>query len=127
MDEFLTPLDATLVDDTRNLWRLDSPLAFRSGRFDCRIEVPAGFLTDFDSVPRLPLAYWLTGDTGRAAAVLHDYLYELGVWMRDECDAIFLDAMLASGVPAWRAQIKYRGVRMFGGSAWDECRRGDQW
>ena len=39
------------------------------------IIVPAGFVTDFDSVPRLPLVYLLFGGLGEREAILHDWLY----------------------------------------------------
>ena len=36
------------------------------------------------------------------AAVVHDYLYMTAMWMRDIADAVFLAAMKAAEVPAWR-------------------------
>ena len=39
------------------------------------ITLPRGFVTDYDSVPRLPLAYWLLGGKRHKAAVVHDFLY----------------------------------------------------
>ena len=123
MAKFVTELDVRLIDDAANLWQIESALVYCSDLFEEPILVEAGFRTDFDSVPRLPLAYWLTGDTGRAAAVVHDYLYRTGCVPRELADAIFFEAMMVSGVPAWRARLKWIGVRAGGWSAWRDWRR----
>lgn len=39
------------------------------------IIVPAEFITNFASVPRLPLVYLLFGGLGEREAILHDWLY----------------------------------------------------
>lgn len=90
------------------------------------IRVPKGFVTDFASVPRVPIAYWLTGDTAHEAAVLHDYCYSTGLHPRAWCDEMFAAAMQASGVPAWRRALMYAGVRAGGWAAWNEYRRKDR-
>lgn len=92
------------------------------------ITAPAGFVTDFDSVPRLPLAYWLTKGRTRRAPVVHDYLYDVqeiaGVQIsRRLADAIFLEAMVDEGVrPAARYAI-WLGVRVGGWLPWWRHRR----
>lgn len=109
----------------RARWALTAPLAFESASVRI-ITVPAGFETDFASVPRIPLAYWLTGDTAHASAVIHDYLcrewYPVGkiTWAR--AADIFGEAMKAEGVPAWRRAIMVRAVKWFG-----EPRRASGW
>ncbi len=80
------------------------------GRIVGRVEVPEGFETDFASVPRLPLAYLLTGDTAHAAAVVHDYLVDTHPWRR--AAEVFREAMVAEGVPAWRRWFMYWAVRL---------------
>ncbi|WP_067096768.1 transglycosylase SLT domain-containing protein [Marinomonas atlantica] len=40
--------------------------------------VPKGFITNLDSVPRIPVIYALYKGRVRAGAVLHDYLYKIG-------------------------------------------------
>lgn len=82
------------------------------------IYVPVGFETDFASVPR---GLWnLCPPDGpySQAAVLHDYLYQKHLRPRDECDAIFLEAMGVLGVPDWKRYIMYFCVRLFGGLFW---------
>ena len=112
---FKTALQVKLIDEARNRWRVMQPLVFFSALFDHFFSVPAGFVTDFASVPRVPLVYMLAGDTARAAAVVHDYLYT-GIVDREVADDVFLEAMAASGVPAWRRYPMYWAVRACGGS-----------
>lgn len=60
-------------------WELCEPLHYYLTVPDAdTIHVPPGFVTDFASVPR-PLWFWIApwGRHGRAA-VLHDFLYQLG-------------------------------------------------
>ncbi len=83
------------------------------------IHIPAGFLTDFASVPRL---FWNilppNGPYGKAA-VVHDYLYRTkGVATKAEADAVFLEAMKALGVGWFTRYSMYRAVVAFGGSAY---------
>jgi hypothetical protein len=100
--------------DTDELARANVP-----GAIGYMITVPAGFEMDFASVPRIPLAYWLVGNTAHRSAVLHDYLYAVKA-PRELADDIFNSAMEAEGVPAWRRAMMYRAVRMFGGGYYDE-------
>jgi len=87
------------------------------------ITVPAGFETDFASVPRL---FWrIIPPWGRysAAAVVHDYLYETDAVSRLEADRIFLDLMKRLGVPFWKRHLMYRAVRIGGWLPWKRFRR----
>ncbi len=100
----------------RARWRTQSELIYLDAK-GRTWTVPAGYLTDFASVPRLPLMYWLTGDTAHMAAVLHDYLCsdfvpEAMSW-REAAD-LFREAMQAEGTPAWRRWGMYWAVRLFG-------------
>lgn len=80
-------------------------------------KVPAGFNSDLASVPRIPLAFLLTGGTANRPAVLHDFLYRTGAEDRSTCDAVFAEAMAATGVPAWRRKLMWLGVRIGGRGA----------
>src|SRR5258708_6192683 len=73
MAEFKTKLVVEELDD--KTWKLKEDLYYTSDILGV-IYVPAGFVTDFASVPRLPFAYLLAGDTAHQAAVVHDYLYQ---------------------------------------------------
>lgn len=83
------------------------------------VSVPAGFVTDFASIPKafhniLPP----TGKYGKAA-VIHDYLYRTpGIATKDEADQVFLEAMTALGVGWMTRNIMYQGVHRFGGSSY---------
>ena len=122
MSEFLTNLDVTLIDDSANegrgAWRVDKPFSYQSEVAHRMITVPAGFVTDFASVPRLPFMFWLTGDTSHEAAVIHDYLYRTGILPRDISDKVLLEASAVSGVPGWRRSLMYWGVRLGGTSSY---------
>lgn len=79
------------------------------------IAVPAGFVTDFASVPRV---LWNllppTGGYGEAA-VLHDYLYRTrGKATRIQADAVLLEAMKLAGVDWLTRWVVYLGVRVGG-------------
>jgi len=99
------------------------PLRYRYDELGIVITVPAGFVTDFASVPR---GLWnIVPRWGRhgEAAVLHDYLYDIGVYTRKECDKIFLVAM--KECRAKKARIIWAGVRMGGWLAWRNHRKKD--
>jgi len=114
--DFLNDLEVHLVSDNgRGLWCLDQDLGFCSVVANMVITAKKGFITDFASVPRLPLVFLLVGDTGDRAAVIHDYLYSTALLPRSLCDAVFREAAIATGVPMWRATMLYAGVRVFGG------------
>jgi hypothetical protein len=117
---FESDLVVEYLDDDR--WRLIAPLVYRHDTIPAtmhhQVVVPEGFETDFASVPRLPLAYLLAGNTGHRAAVIHDYLYATQPVSRSMADGIFRRALSDDGEPWWRAQIMYAAVRLFGGPAW---------
>ena len=104
---FLTPLKVTKEGDK---WRLLEPLSYLYT--DRVITAPQGFLSDFASVPRIPLVYSAFGNTGHKAAVIHDYLYSIK-HDRKEADKIFLDALKHHEHPI-RSHIMYGAVRLFG-------------
>ena len=87
-----------------------------------QIFVPAGFLTDGASVPRL---FWNMippwGQYGQAA-VLHDWLCENSYCLesgfrkklsRKEADDIFNEALLALDVPTWKRQVMVTAVKTY--------------
>lgn len=93
-----------------------SPLVFESALLEREIHVPTGFVTDFASVPRAPLTYWLFGGVGDEAAVVHDFLYERALVPRDMADDVYLEALEACGVAKWRRLAMWAAVRAFGSS-----------
>ncbi len=124
MSRFLTELDVDLVSDATNsgrgTWRLNAPLEYQSDVAGVTFTVPAGFCTDFASVPRAPVAFLLTADSAHEASALHDWLYTPPHPVaRPMADAVLREASLVSGVPAWRAFLMWAGVRLGGAAHWN--------
>ena len=111
MGEFKTKLQ---VESHGKHWKLLSPLVFESNLHG-EIIVPAGFYTDFSSVPRIPFVYAMFGNTSHSAAVIHDYLYS-GLYSisRKDADSVFLEAMESRGQSKWHRKVMWKAVRWFG-------------
>lgn len=78
------------------------------------ITVPAGYETDFISIPRLLWAFENPLGDAAKAAVLHDWLYTTAARSRAEADAIFLEAMGVLRVGFVKRHLLYLAVRLFG-------------
>lgn len=112
------------------LWQLTEDYVYLHSEFG-PICVPEGFISDLDSVPRLPFAYLLTKNASVIGAVVHDYLYESGKIRhrqitRAEADRIFLDLMEEEGVSWWQRRMIYTGVRIAGWGIWARHRKNDE-
>src|SRR6187431_3078376 len=107
MARFLTPLRATKVG--KRTWVVDQPLMYESTVAQRVFIVPEGFVTDLASVPRIPLAFLLTGGTADEAAVVHDFIYSRAIVPRELADAVFKEAALVTGEPPWRAWLMWAG------------------
>lgn len=119
MGHFLTSLDTREIPGKPDEHILIADLLFKSAILgDQLITVPTGFISDYASVPRVPVAFEVFGgDIGDdAAAVVHDYLYSTGLVPRETADAVFREALKACGLSAWRAWAMWIGVR-FGGES----------
>jgi hypothetical protein len=117
----------TVRGGTDEWWEVVEPLVYR-GQRDTFV-VPAGFRTDFASVPRV--AVWLIPRFGRytLAAVLHDWLVTEGiaggaVSSRD-ADGLFRRVLRELGVPPVRRWLMWTGVRW--GALVDPRRRPGWW
>ena len=123
MAYFLSMLEVTLIDnyadEGRGEWSLDEDFSYQSDVAAMKITAPKGFHTDFASVPRLPIVFWLAGDTSTEASVIHDWLYTSKITTRRVADAVLREAGKVSGVPAWRRWMIWAGVRAFGQGPWD--------
>ncbi|EAW6539825.1 TPA: DUF1353 domain-containing protein [Salmonella enterica subsp. enterica serovar Stanley] len=113
MSKFTTPAILEMLGHYE--WRVHEPFAFYLSNDNSDvIEVPAGFITDLATVPRI---FWimLPPDGKYAkAAIIHDYLYDNALRTKKEADRIFLDGMTVLGVPRWKRMIMYYAVRLFG-------------
>lgn len=132
MSDFLTKLQLEFINGT--IWRLLIPLEYHLGSPDGveTVCVPAGFITDFASIPR---GLWNllppTGAYGKAA-VLHDFLYQrrlirIGVdgsrfCTRREADDILNEAMGVVGVGRLTRWTIYAGIRVGGWATWNQYR-----
>jgi hypothetical protein len=84
-----------------------------------RLVVPAGFVTDFASVPRLPLVYWLFGNRARGPAVVHDFLYQTHLCAdKTTADAVFRELMRVEGDTGPVRVFMWLGVHVAGQAAW---------
>lgn len=116
---FIGDLIVKLVqDDESGVWELQAPLSFYSAVLDRTFTVPAGFRTDFCSVPRVPIAYAMLGDRARRAGTGHDKLYTSHEVDRLTADNLLKEMLLIDGVDECEAQAFYLGVRLGGGSHW---------
>lgn len=125
MSAFLTPLRIELLQEVANeyrgAWRLTAPLIYHSKRLANYVEVPAGFVTDFESCPRVPVLFLAFGEIVHSPAVIHDWLYTAPAQCsRAEADAVLREACIAVGVPAWRAWGVWAGVRIGGASRFNK-------
>jgi Protein of unknown function (DUF1353) len=87
------------------------------------VNVPAGFVTDLTSIPRL---FWqILRPEGRYAyaSVVHDYLYWEQNRTREEADLILKIAMEDSMVDPATVETIYQAVRIAGQAAWDSNAR----
>ena len=98
-------------------YQLEEPLVYSSDACGL-IVVPAGTVTDFASIPRLFWRILPPWDIHRRAAIVHDYLYTIQTHPKATADKVFLEAMEAIGVPAWKREAMYIAVDFFGFSAW---------
>jgi hypothetical protein len=124
MSKFLTPLKIELLTDadgknllTRDgaqLWRVVSEFIYQSDVAQQNIVVPPDFVTDLASIPQAFLS--LFGETAQRASVPHDFEYsKLGSLTREIADKMLKEACILSGVPIWKANLIYFGVRIGGG------------
>ena len=117
------PIPATLFKPfaDNQQWMLAEDVVYTLGTTHVSIKVPAGFVTDFASIPQ---AFWSFGlsPNGRysRAAVIHDFLYWFQPCSRAQADNILAIAMQESGVSKLKAFEIYQGVHAGGESAWNQ-------
>ena len=126
MSKFLSALDGRSIDD--KLWLLLSPLRYESDILG-PIKVPLGFMTDFASVPRVPIAYMLFGDRAHRESVIHDYLYRTDSVPQatySQANNVFLEAMKVRGKGYFVRYAMYWGVVLGGWTAYHKKRVKDK-
>ena len=123
MSSFTDPLVLEFMGPRK--FKLARPFGYHVGDADSEevIICPKGMITDFASIPRI---FWAilppAGEYGKAA-VIHDFLYRIGIYTQKESDLIMLEAMEVLKVAAWKRVIIYRMLRLFGWVVWRRYRR----
>jgi hypothetical protein len=129
MSRFLTPTDLRVLRGQfrkgRQLFEVLADVVYESDILDGCVTVPKGYVTDLASVPKLPLTWFLAGGTGAEAAVIHDWLYMTHAAngkaiKRSTADAVFSEAIKASGDTAAPAGLMWLAVRVGGFLAWGD-------
>jgi hypothetical protein len=85
---------------------------------DQAVSVPAGFVTDLTSIPRIFWAVLPKTGPYTYPAVIHDYLYWFQSCTREEADDVLRTTMVELRVAALKINTIYSAVRLSGGSAW---------
>lgn len=92
-----------------------------------RIVIPAGFKTDFASIPRA--AFWYIDPEDPVilyASVVHDWLYSMvgkladgRIFTRAQADLVLVEFMALSGARIDQRKIVHFAVEKFGGAHWN--------
>lgn len=98
-------------------WKLLEDFVYESDYLQATVTVPAGFVTDFASIPRF---FWrvLPKTEFGPAAVVHDWLCNVAGFDRKSADLVFEEALKLLGAPGWRVWVMYRGVRIGARASW---------
>jgi hypothetical protein len=104
--------------DDYNEWLLDSALEYQIGESEFVVSVPAGFVTDYASIPRAFCQVLPKHGRYSRAGIVHDYLYWKGECSQRQADRIMYLAMEESGVDSKTRGTIYRTLRSFGEAAW---------
>jgi hypothetical protein len=87
------------------------------------VSVPAGFVTDFGSVPRLFFSVLRPDGVYTFPAIVHDYLYWTQNVERTMADTIFKLTLEDVGVNSVTIEALYNATKVFGGAVWNENSR----
>lgn len=105
-----------------DLHELQTPLVYEA-KDGTTFVVPAGFVTDYASIPAVVQWRYPKSGPWKWAATVHDYLYRSNGVTRQYADNILREGMEARNIP-WRVrQIFYVGVRIGGGITWNKYRK----
>ncbi|WP_271538662.1 DUF1353 domain-containing protein [Bradyrhizobium sp. CCBAU 45321] len=108
------------------MWVLQKPISWSADDPALKIasvQVPAGFVTDFASIPSA--FYTLLRPDGEYTypAIVHDYLYWVQSRSREESDNIMRLMMIEFQVPSAQIAAIYAAVRTFGQGPWNENKK----
>jgi hypothetical protein len=107
------------IGDNKN-WMLLEPMVYRVLSSPDSIVVPAGFITDFASIPPEVQSFLQELDRPLRPAVIHDYLYWTRTCTRQQADNLLQLAMTEMHVESSTVD-KYRvALAAAGGTGWFE-------
>lgn len=129
--------DRPAIRAGRSLWALQRPMSYYAGPDrNEEIVVPAGFVTDLASIPRLVWSFYPPDGPWVKSAIVHDFLYDTqgdGRWnsaagvnrekpySRAESDGILLEGMAERDVGRWERFVIWASVRLGGKRGWDRA------
>src|SRR3990167_7817955 len=123
MSQFLNPILLEPVGRSgwgpfkKTVWRVITDIRYFSDLLGKEVLIPQGFLTDLASVPRFLLLSWfIAGDSGTWASVVHYYLCENPEELEQSIiDNVFYEAMgvnsFAIPEDQWKRWMMWAGVR----------------
>lgn len=113
--------DPTVTDGRR--FTLSRPFRVVLPQYKYDFTVPAGFVTDFNSVPRGLWNFFAPWECV-AAGVTHDWLYQhpAGLW-RAQVDLVHCHIMEACGESTAKARAAWLGIRLGGWIPWRKYRK----
>ena len=100
-------------------WVLGRSVSYNIRGSGDTIVVPAGFVTDFASIPWGLQSLIQVNTPSRLPALVHDYLYWEQGCTRVQADGILWVGLQEHGIAWWERTLFYRGVRVGGGAAWN--------
>ena len=119
MSSFTSELKYKTYDTSKRrvLYQITEEFSYAVGSIEdplVTVKVPAGYITDFASIPwPFSLVFKPDGPWAKAA-VIHDFLYTDYLNMsRVIADSIFLEAMLVLKLPHFVAYLFYISVRVY--------------
>ena len=131
---FLSDIRVARIAGSTSEWELIHDLVYQGNRD--RFVVPAGFRTDFASIPRIFHSLIPKNGSHDAAAIVHDYLYQYQPFVpspaplrsmqrisRKDADRLFRRIMRELGTNCIRYNLMYLGVRIGGWIFWNRSRK----
>jgi hypothetical protein len=127
---FKDTIRVDVLPDGENFVLVEACL-FYSAELRQTVVAPEGFITDFASTPPGVRNVFPKSGPWNRPSIIHDAGYKLRLLTLDgqrrllnklEVDRLFLEGMVAVGVPEWKRTLMYRAVRLFGHGAFKKRR-----
>lgn len=119
--QYLSPLrvEFSVNPNKGRRWHLVEPFRFMVD--DKQLDIPAGFWTDFASVPRIIWPIISPYDLGMGP-IPHDFGYFTGFESKAYWDHVFEACMIKDKIPGWKRESAFQAVHLFGGKVWGAYR-----